>query len=94
MEKVEAELGRVALSVAGRDKGKYFLICGVLDERYVLIADGRFHKLGAPKKKNIRHLKLLKKTILANKLKNGLKIFDSELYKALKAFDNNDKKEE
>lgn len=89
-----AELGRVALSVAGRDKGKYFIICGVLDEKFVLIADGRFHKLGAPKKKNIRHLKLLKETILTDKLKNGVKIFDSEVYKALKVFNNDDKKEE
>ncbi|HEY8423660.1 MAG TPA: KOW domain-containing RNA-binding protein [Clostridia bacterium] len=91
---MEAELGRVALSVAGRDKGKYFVICGVVDERYVLIADGRFHKLNAPKKKNIRHLRLLKQTVLADKLKNNVKIFDSELYKALKVFYNNDKKEE
>ncbi|NLC16990.1 MAG: RNA-binding protein [Clostridiales bacterium] len=94
MEKVEAELGRVALSIAGRDKGKYFVICGVLDERFVLIADGRFHKLSAPKKKNIKHLKLLNKTLLTDKLKNGIKIFDSELYKALKVFNNGDKKEE
>ncbi|HEY8444113.1 MAG TPA: KOW domain-containing RNA-binding protein [Clostridia bacterium] len=91
---MEAELGRVALSVAGRDKGKYFVICGIVDDRYVLIADGKFHKIGAPKKKNLRHLKLLKQTILVEKLQNNKKIFDSELYKALKVFYNDDKKEE
>jgi large subunit ribosomal protein L14e len=91
---MEAMLGRVALSTAGRDKGKYFVICGFADDDFVLIADGKFHKIGAPKKKNIKHLKLLKQTILVEKLKNNKKIFDSELYKALKVFYNDDKKEE
>lgn len=95
MEKLIAELGRVVRSTAGRDEGKYFIICGVLDENFVLIIDGRFHKLSNPKKKNIKHLQLIKETIkvLTEKFKKGTKVFDSEVYKALKVYNKNDKKE-
>lgn len=92
MERLKAELGKVARSTAGRDEGKHFVICGILDEDFVLIADGKFHKLASPKKKKIKHLQLHKETIkvLADKLKHGKKIFDSELYKALKIFNGDD----
>ncbi|HEY8390603.1 MAG TPA: KOW domain-containing RNA-binding protein [Clostridia bacterium] len=96
MEKPTAELGRVVCSKAGRDAGKYFIISGVVDEGYVLIVDGKFHKLSNPKKKNIKHLKFLKDTInvLTEKLKKGTKVFDSEVYKALKIYNQKDNKEE
>ena len=96
MEKLTSEIGRVVRSCAGRDKDRYFIICGVLSEDYVLITDGKFHKLSNPKKKNIKHLKLIKDTIkvLTEKLKKGTKVFDSEIFKALKVFNEKEVKEE
>ena len=93
MEKVGGRTGRVALHCR---KGQRQVFCNLrsADERFVLIAGWQIHKLSAPKKKNIKHLKLLNKTLLTDKLKNGIKIFDSELYKALKVFNNGDKEEE
>jgi len=70
--------GSVATSLAGRDKGRRFIVVGVLDEEYVLIADGRVRKIEKPKKKKLKHLKvevtgadqitdLIKDNLLTNK---------------------------
>ena len=50
--------GSIAVSTAGRDKDKVFIIVGVLDEDYVLIADGRSRKIEKPKKKKLKHLRI------------------------------------
>lgn len=49
----------VALSMAGRDKGRLFAIIGRESENYVLIADGRLRKVQKPKKKKLRHVRVL-----------------------------------
>ncbi len=51
-------LGRVALSKAGRDKGRAFIILASVDGAYVLIADGDLRKLEKPKRKKLMHLRL------------------------------------
>ena len=45
----------VATSLAGRDKGRKFVIVGVLDDEHVYIADGKMRK---PKKKKLKHLRV------------------------------------
>jgi large subunit ribosomal protein L14e len=52
-------IGQYVLVTQGRDAGQYAIIIGILDERFVLIADGEKRKFDRPKKKNINHLKLL-----------------------------------
>lgn len=49
----------VALSLAGRDKGRLFAIIGRESENYVLIADGRLRTVQKPKKKKLRHLRVM-----------------------------------
>lgn len=51
--------GQAAISLAGRDKGRAFLIVEILDEGYVAIADGQLRKIDKPKRKKLKHLKLL-----------------------------------
>ena len=51
--------GQFVKILRGRDQGKYAIIVGVLDSRYVLIADGDKKKFDRPKKKNLIHLQLL-----------------------------------
>ena len=51
-------LGSIALSLAGRDKDRTFVIVGVLDENYVCIANGRERKIEKPKKKKLKHLRI------------------------------------
>lgn len=49
-------LGKVVHSKSGRDKGKYFIVIGIIDAEYVYISDGDLRKIEKPKKKKIKHL--------------------------------------
>ena len=74
-------LGQIVHSKAGRDKGQYFIVVGIVDDNYVYIADGNLRKIASPKKKKIMHLVFHDKiahTIQA-KLKENSPIIDSEL---------------
>ncbi len=85
MKDLTVEPGRVVQSKAGRDRGRHFVICSVVDEQYVMIADGSVRKLKTPKKKKLKHLDLKPEVLEAikEKLLNGKKVFDSEVYSAL-----------
>lgn len=47
--------GQLVRSIAGRDKGRYYLVLAVKD-REVLLSDGRNRPRAHPKVKNIRHV--------------------------------------
>ena len=64
MERLTMEPGRVVLSTQGRDEGRYFIVLEVIDENFVLMADGLTRKLDHPKKKKVKHLRA--KPILVN----------------------------
>lgn len=49
-------VGDIALSKAGHDAGKRFVVLKIVDAQYVLIADGRTRKVAKPKRKKMRHL--------------------------------------
>jgi len=49
-------VGSVVRSRAGRDAGREFLVVGILDQEYVLLADGDLRKAERPKKKKVKHL--------------------------------------
>ncbi|MEQ2528980.1 RNA-binding protein [Bacillaceae bacterium CLA-AA-H227] len=53
------ELGQIVLISHGRDAGQYAIIVGLLDNRFVFLADGDKKKFDQPKKKNLLHLKLI-----------------------------------
>ena len=54
---MDIHLGLVVTSVAGRDKGRLFAVVGVVDENYVLIADGKLRRLEEPKRKKVKHIR-------------------------------------
>ena len=58
MKVKEPELGGIALSLTGRDKGRCFIIEEIIDDNYVYITDGMLRKVAHPKKKKIKHLEL------------------------------------
>ena len=78
-------VGSVVLSKQGRDKGHYFLVTDASDG-VVFLVDGGMRKLAAPKKKNIKHVSNsgIKLEIIAQKLINEQKVFDSEVKSALR----------
>ena len=88
MNKTEAVPGGVCVSTQGRDSGRYYLIKEVLGGGFVLVADGRYKTLASPKKKSLKHLKLLpvRAEELAAKFTSGGRVYDSEVFTALKAY--------
>ncbi len=85
MERLSFEIGRIVLSRQGRDAGRCFVILQVVDEQFVMMADGLTRKLDHPKKKKIKHLQ--PKPVLVPGIADDLnsrQLLDSDLRKALK----------
>ncbi|MCX7843625.1 MAG: KOW domain-containing RNA-binding protein [Clostridia bacterium] len=84
---MDIKLGQIVCSKAGRDKGKKFVVIEIIDNNFVMVADGNLRRLERPKKKRIKHLDLTEQVIeqLEFKLQNKLKVSNSELRKALAA---------
>ena len=82
-----AQIGRIAVSKAGRDTGGVFVILEVIDTYYVYIVDGDLRKMDRPKKKKLKHLKLTENVLssIAQKLKDGTKVFDAEIRSAIRS---------
>lgn len=52
----EVTIGQLVKSKAGRDKDRVFVVIDIIDELYVIIADGDLRKAEKAKKKKIKHL--------------------------------------
>lgn len=95
MSEQENLMGRVALSKAGRDKGRYFLVTGMADEQHVLLVDGILRKLKKPKKKKLKHVTLEPAVAegIREKLSGGKRVFDAEIRNCLMNMGYNMEKE-
>ena len=84
MERLPFETGRVVQSRQGRDAGRCFVILQVVDDQFVLMADGLTRKLDHLKKKKVKHLhpKPLRMDVQSLLASNQLK--DSDLRAFLK----------
>lgn len=83
-------IGGICRSTQGRDKDRYYIIKTIYPDGTIGVVDGNFKKLANPKKKNVKHVRLLPdkaETILA-KFADGRQVFDSEIYSALKIYNN------
>ena len=84
-------LGRVVYSKAGRDGGKCFIVCSVLDDNYVYICDGCLRTIQRPKKKKVKHL--IFTNAIAEEIKSLLlleeKVTDATIRKFLQSYDTN-----
>ena len=86
MERLPMETGRAVQSLQGRDAGRCFVILQVVDDQFVLMADGLTRKLDHPKKKKVKHLH--PKPVRLEGVEDGLKshqLLDSDLRKFLRA---------
>ena len=70
----------VVKSTAGRDQGKLFYVIGT-DPVYLSLANGKDRTLDRPKRKKRKHIQkvLRSETRVAEKLKEGDKVLNSEL---------------
>lgn len=76
------EIGMLARSKAGHDKGHVYVIYNI-EEAYVYLVDGAIRTMAKPKKKKKKHVQLiLEKHELSNLddvgIKRILKLFDKE----------------
>ena len=74
----------VVISTAGRDSGKLFYVIGT-DSVYVILANGKDRTLDKPKRKKRKHIQkvLRSETRVAEKLRLGDKVLNSELRRDL-----------
>ena len=80
-------LADVVISTAGRDRGKLFYIIEA-EEDYLMLVNGKDRSLENPKKKKRKHvIKVLRsETRVAEKLRAGDKVLNSELRRDLAEF--------
>ena len=83
MDKIE--IGSVVISKAGRDCGELYLVYAITGEKLSLV-NGHARKIQNPKIKSVKHLIVTnqKLNVIAEKIAENKKIFDSEIYSALK----------
>ena len=59
-------VGFMAYSLAGHDKDNVYIIIKE-EDNYVWLADGEHHKLSCPKRKNKKHIQVIKNQIFSDK---------------------------
>lgn len=98
MTQAPIRLGSVVRSRAGRDRDRFFVVVGIVDERYVLIADGDLRKLASPKKKKLLHLKVTPACMseIQSRLESGEQLQDAQIrrFLALSGYGPCDKQED
>ncbi|WP_170287671.1 KOW domain-containing RNA-binding protein [Aquibacillus halophilus] len=52
-------IGQVVQILQGREAGQFAIVIQIVDDRFVLLADGEKRKYDRPKKKNRHHIELL-----------------------------------
>lgn len=76
---MDMKIGTIVQSTAGKDKGRYFCIVQLTENR-CFVRDGDMRKIENPKRKNIKHLKPTAHTVQSEALqvnKNLKKAIDS-----------------
>lgn len=83
----DPEIGAVAISKAGHDKGRALVILGREGTEYVLTADGETRKAAEPKKKKLKHLRIEPAVAesVRERIANGMTPTDADIRKALSA---------
>lgn len=81
---VELKPGQLVRSLAGRDKGKHYLVLQEIDQRTVLLVDGYSRPLAKPKKKNKAHLQHYDRRADLGEPDGTDKLCDSRLIRLIK----------
>lgn len=81
----EIERGMYAVSLAGHDKGKLYVVWKA-NERFAWLVDGKNRTQNCPKKKSFLHLQVdyARDEILAQKLDAGSVIYEEEIRGAIR----------
>jgi ribosomal protein L14E/L6E/L27E len=58
--------GQLVRATAGRDQGCFYLIWNMVGERFIEVVDGNKHPVAKPKRKNLKHVRVL--MLVANEI--------------------------
>ena len=85
----EFKTGMLAVSKAGHDKGKTYVVVKT-DEEYVYLADGKNRSVSCPKKKKRKHIQINYHIpmVLAKALETEQELKDEQIKKAIKDYKN------
>ena len=80
----DIKISDVVVSTAGRDQGELFYVIGE-EPLYLLLANGKDRSLDKPKRKKRKHVQkvLRSETRVAEKIRSGNKVLNSELRRDL-----------
>lgn len=79
-------IGQFVTSKAGHDKGTMYVVTALEDE-FVFLSDGRLKTLDNPKRKRLKHIQPLNRTVdekLCGRLADGGRVYDEEIRYAIK----------
>ena len=81
MNRLPIEIGSIVVSKAGRDEGRRFLVVGIVDDDFVMIANGGLRRMDRQKKKRRKHLKPTGQVVkaLQTRLAEGRPVEDHEV---------------
>lgn len=84
---MEISKADIVISTAGHDAGKLFYVLQT-DGTYALLVNGKERKLENPKRKKLKHVRRVfrTETRVAQKLRSGDKVLNSELRRDLAQF--------
>ncbi|MGY4691798.1 KOW domain-containing RNA-binding protein [Salibacterium sp. K-3] len=81
-------VGRIVRIKQGREAGNHAVVIGVVDERFLLLADGEKRKFDRAKKKNISHVEVFPH--VSNEVKRSIeetgRVTNAKLRYALSSF--------
>lgn len=85
----------IVKSTAGRDAGKFFFVLETQGD-FLLLADGKTRRVECPKRKRLKHVELVGEShsLIAEKIRSGEKITNSELRKAIAAISGGNQDQE
>ena len=86
-------LGAACVSLLGRDKGKTYIIVKIEGPEFVFVADGTARRMANPKKKRVKHIKLIPHNVSSGLLVKiaDKTVKDNELHKWLLTIQTADK---
>lgn len=77
--------GHFALSKAGHDKDKIYVIID-MEDKYVYLSDGKSRLISNPKKKKLKHVEIIENVDkdLFDKINNNIEVKNEEIKRSIK----------
>lgn len=92
---VNLTVGQLVCSTSGRDKDRLYLVYGSAEGNRLLLVDGDKRRLENPKKKNIKHVKVLPyiSETVKEKIELQKQITDEDIKNAIEEYREQNEKE-